>query len=136
MSETNKIVRFGESSPEECRAMDQVLSRIGDKWTVLVVGALSDGPRRYNEIRRIVGTISQRMLTLTLRSLEEDGLVTRTLYPAVPPRVEYELTELAMGLVQVLRPLYDWAVANRPQMDAARAAFRAQREATRSRAAQ
>ena len=109
--------------------MEHVLSRIGDKWTVLVVGALSEGPSRYNEIRRTVGTISQRMLTMTLRNLEEDGLVTRTLYPAVPPKVEYELTELGLSLTLVLRSLYDWAIAHRPQMDAARVVVRARREA-------
>ena len=75
--------------PEECGAISQILSRIGDKWTVLVVSMLGNGPMRFNEIRREIGGISQRMLTLTLRGLERDGLVTRTVFPTVPPRVDY-----------------------------------------------
>src|SRR3978361_1345069 len=84
--------------PEDCRAVSEVLSRGGDKWTVLVVSTLGDGPKRFNELRRALGSISQRMLTLTLRSLERDGLVTRTVFPAVPPRVDYELTDLGGSL--------------------------------------
>src|SRR5579872_6324407 len=80
--------------PEDCRAVSEVLSRVGDKWTVLVVTTLGDGPKRFNEIRRALGSISQRMLTLTLRGLERDGLVTRTVFPTVPPRVDYDLTRL------------------------------------------
>src|SRR5580704_14713821 len=78
--------------PEECRAVSEVLSRVGDKWTVLVVSTLGEGPKRFNELRRALGSISQRMLTLTLRGLERDGLVTRTVFPTIPPRVDYELT--------------------------------------------
>ncbi|MBV9262240.1 MAG: helix-turn-helix transcriptional regulator, partial [Pseudolabrys sp.] len=77
--------------PGDCRAISQVLARVGDKWTVLVVSALGEGPKRFNELRRALGSISQRMLTLTLRSLERDGLVTRTVFPTIPPRVDYEL---------------------------------------------
>src|SRR5258706_2822820 len=77
---------------EDCRAVREVLSRVGDKWTVLVVSTLGDGPKRFNELRRALGSISQRMLTLTLRGLERDGLVTRTVFATVPPRVDYELT--------------------------------------------
>src|ERR1700744_1874944 len=80
--------------PEDCRAVSEVLSRVGDKWTVLVVPTLGDGPKRFNEIRRALGSISQRMLTLTLRGLERDGLVTRTVFPTIPPRVGYQLTNL------------------------------------------
>jgi len=72
--------------PEDCRAVSEVLSRVGDKWTILVVGELGHGPRRFNEIRRALGSISQRMLTLTLRGLEREGLVARTVYATVPPR--------------------------------------------------
>ena len=86
---------------------------VGDKWTILVVGALSKGPLRYNEIQRHVSGISQRMLTLTLKRLEADGIVTRTLFPSVPPRVDYELTELGMTLRGALVPLHRWAAANR-----------------------
>src|ERR1700737_67103 len=80
--------------PEDCRAVSEVLARVGDKWTVLVVTLLGDGPKRLNELRRGLGSISQRMLTLTLRSLERDGLMTRTVFPTIPPRVDYELTKL------------------------------------------
>lgn len=111
---------------ENCRAVSDVLSRIGDKWTVYVVGLLSNGPMRFNEIRRSVGSISQRMLTLTLRGLERDGLVTRTVYPTIPPRVDYELTELGRTLICILKPLGEWAVENRHTVEKARAKFDAQ----------
>src|SRR6201988_4467900 len=78
---------------EDCRAVSEVLSRVGDKWTVLVVSTLGDGPKRFNEIRRALGSISQRMLTLTPLGLERYGLVTRAVFPTVPPRVDYECTK-------------------------------------------
>src|SRR6266576_2105225 len=109
--------------PEDCRAVSEVLSRVGDKWTILVVSELGTGPKRFNEIRRALGSISQRMLTLTLRGLERDGLVTRTMYPTIPPRVDYELTELGRKLIVPLRALAEWARENRPAMLAAREAF-------------
>jgi DNA-binding HxlR family transcriptional regulator len=126
MVDTNSAVRAPEaaSSTEACRAVVETLSRIGDKWTVMVVGALSTGPLRYNEIGRRVEGVSQRMLTLTLKGLEEDGLVTRTMYPTIPPRVDYELTELGRKLIVPLRALADWARKNRPAILAAREAFR------------
>jgi DNA-binding HxlR family transcriptional regulator len=99
------------------------LALIGDKWTVLVVASLSKGTMRYNEIHRNIEGISQRMLTLTLKGLERDGLVTRTLYPTIPPRVDYELTDLGKKLVPPLRALYDWAEEFRPVMLAARDEF-------------
>src|SRR6266496_1828591 len=89
----------------DCRALGDVLSRLGDKWTVFVVGLLSKGPMRFNEIRRTIGGISQRMLTLTLRGLERDGLVTRTVYATIPPRVDYELTDLGRGLANPVQAL-------------------------------
>ena len=79
---------------ERCKAVLETLDRIGDKWTVMVVGVLDDGAMRYNEIQRAVEGISQRMLTLTLKELERDGIVTRTMYPTIPPRVDYALTTL------------------------------------------
>jgi len=126
MVATNTAVRAPEaSSPHAaCKAVVETLARIGDKWTVMVVGALSQGPIRYNEIRRRVEGISQRMLTLTLKGLEQDGLVTRTMYPTIPPRVDYELTELGRKLIVPLRALSKWARENRPAMLAAREAFR------------
>lgn len=90
----------------------RLLDRIGDRWTVLIVGALDDGPRRFTEIATAVEGISQKMLTQTLRSLERDGFVARTAYPVVPPHVEYQLTELGRSLQQPLRALERWAVEN------------------------
>src|SRR5262245_52349401 len=98
---------------EDCRAVSEVLARVGDKWTVLVVGELGQGPKRFNAIRRGLGSISQRMLTLTLRALERDGLVTRTVYPTVPPRVEYALTKLGCSLLEPVSALGLWARRNR-----------------------
>ncbi len=103
--------------------MSEVLSRVGDKWTVLVVTELGNGPKRFNEIRRSLGSISQRMLTLTLRALERDGLVTRTVFPTVPPRVEYELTRLGRSLLDPVSGLGLWARQNRPAIQAARKRF-------------
>jgi DNA-binding HxlR family transcriptional regulator len=109
--------------PEDCRAVSEVLSRVGDKWTVLVVSVLGDGPMRFNEIRRALGSISQRMLTLTLRGLERDGLVTRTVFPTVPPRVDYELTRLGRSLLDPVNGLGLWARRNRPAIEDARRHF-------------
>jgi DNA-binding HxlR family transcriptional regulator len=107
----------------DCRAVSTVLARIGDKWSVLIVALLGDGPKRFNEIKRLVGGISQRMLTLTLRGLERDGLVTRTVYPTVPPRVEYELTELGRSLRAPVEALSLWARANQGEIEQARRRF-------------
>src|SRR3984893_17196602 len=126
MVDTNTAVRApAASNPHEaCKAVVETLARIGDKWTVMVVAALSKGTIRYNEIGRRVEGISQRMLTLTLKGLEQDGLVTRTMYPTIPPRVDYELTRLGRKLIVPLLALYEWARENRPAMLAAREAFR------------
>jgi DNA-binding HxlR family transcriptional regulator len=109
--------------PEECRQVSEVLQRVGDKWTVLVVGELGRGPKRFNEIRRSLGSISQRMLTLTLRGLERDGLVTRTVFPTVPPRVDYELTKLGRSLLEPVNGLGLWARQNQPAIQQARQHF-------------
>ena len=108
---------------EDCRAVSEVLSRVGDKWTVLVVSTLGDGPKRFNELRRALGSISQRMLTLTLRGLERDGLVTRTVFPTIPPRVDYELTKLGRSLLEPVSELGLWARKNRLAIEAARTKF-------------
>jgi len=108
---------------EDCRAVSEVLARVGDKWTVLVVSMLGDGPKRFNELRRGLGSISQRMLTLTLRALERDGLVTRTVYPTIPPRVEYELTKLGHSLLDPVSQLGLWARQNRAAIQEARQHF-------------
>jgi len=96
----------------ECQAVNSVLARVGDKWSVLTIALLGDGPKRFNEMRRLVSGISQRMLTLTLRGLERDGLVTRTVYPTIPPRVDYELTALGRSLREAVEPLGLWARAH------------------------
>ena len=109
--------------PEDCRAISQVLARVGDKWTVLVVSNLGDGPKRFNELRKALGSISQRMLTLTLRGLERDGLVTRTAYPTIPPRVDYELTRLGRSLLEPVNEFSLWARKHRAAMEDARTRF-------------
>ncbi len=126
MGKTNKTVPAVYPTPDGCVAIAETLSRIGDKWTVLVIALLSSGePKRYSELRRELEGISQRMLTLTLKGLEQDGLVTRTMYPTIPPRVDYVLTPLGRKLVLPLQALYDWAVQHRPDMLAARERFQA-----------
>jgi len=110
-------------SKESCPAIREVLDRVGDKWSVLVVGALHDGPRRFSELRRSIEGISQRMLTLTLRGLERDGLVTRTIFPTVPPRVDYELTRTGRTLLEPLMALAEWAAEHRVAIQGARARY-------------
>jgi DNA-binding HxlR family transcriptional regulator len=107
---------------QNCRALGQVLDRIGDKWTVMVVGALSKGPLRFNALLRVIGGVSHRMLTLTLRALERDGLVKRTVHPTVPPRVEYELTKVGKSLIEPLSSLSAWVQKNQAAIEAARLA--------------
>jgi DNA-binding HxlR family transcriptional regulator len=109
--------------PEDCRALSEVLARVGDKWTVLVVSTLGDGPKRFNELRKALGSISQRMLTLTLRGLERDGLVTRTVFPTVPPRVDYELNRLGRSLLKPVSELGLWARKHRAAIQDARQRF-------------
>ena len=107
----------------DCRGVASILARVGDKWSVFVIMLLGDGPRRFNEIKRMVGGISQRMLTLTLRGLERDGLVTRTVFPTIPPRVDYELTDLGRGLWQPVEALGKWAFDHRVEIESARTKF-------------
>jgi DNA-binding HxlR family transcriptional regulator len=101
--------RLPDPNTEHCRAVGSILARVGDKWTVLIVVLLGDGPKRFNEIKRMVGGISQRMLTFTLRGLERDGLVTRTVFATTPQRVDYELTKLGSTLWEAVEPLGSWA---------------------------
>ena len=115
------------SSPV-CRTISTLLSRIGDKWTVLVVQTLAEGPRRFNELRREIPSVSQRMLTLTLRNLERDGLVNRTVTPSIPPRVDYELTELGQSLQKPICGLANWATENVEAIHEAQARFDAERD--------
>ena len=95
-----------------CRTISGLLQRIGDKWSVLVVETLGSGSKRFNELRREIPTVSQRMLTLTLRNLERDGLVNRTVTPTIPPRVDYELTELGRSLQKPICGLVRWSMEN------------------------
>ncbi len=109
--------------PADCRAISDVLARVGDKWSVLVVTRLGAGPLRFNELRRSIGGISQRMLTLTLRGLERDGLVTRTVFPTIPPRVDYALTALGRDLLNPVSALGEWATRNQDKIARAREQF-------------
>jgi DNA-binding HxlR family transcriptional regulator len=109
-----------------CRTISTLLSRIGDKWTVLVVQTLANGPKRFNELRREIPSVSQRMLTLTLRNLERDGLVNRTVTPTIPPRVDYELTDLGHSLQKPICGLANWAMENVETIHAAQARFDAE----------
>ena len=102
-------IQLPDPDTEDCRAVRSILSLVADKWTVLIVVLLGDGPKRFNEIKRLVGGISQRMLTFTLRGLERDGLVTRTVFPTTPQRVDYELTKRGSGLWEAVEPLGLWA---------------------------
>jgi DNA-binding HxlR family transcriptional regulator len=104
----------------QCRAVADVLARIGDKWTVYIVRLLAGGPKRFNEMRREVPAISQRMLSLTLRGLERDGLVNRTVTSSIPPRVDYELTAKGKTLFEPLKVIGQWALANREYVESAR----------------
>ena len=107
----------------DCQVVGKVFSRVGDRWSVLIVMLLGDGPRRFNELRRLADGISQRMLTLTLRGLERDGLVTRTIVPTRPPRVDYALTETGRSLWVPVKALGDWAHAHHADMESARRRF-------------
>lgn len=114
--------------PGECKAVSSILSRVGDKWTVLVVMMLAGEPRRFNELKRLIGGISQRMLTLTLRGLERDGFVTRTIYPTIPPRVDYRLTELGHSLKVPIELLGNWTFAHLPVIEQARQDYDARQQ--------
>ena len=107
----------------ECPKISQVLARVGEKWSVLIIIMLADRPRRFSDLKRSIGGISQRMLTLCLRGLERDGLVKRTVFPVVPPRVEYELTPLGQSLREPVTQLASWAKAHLAELDGARAEF-------------
>ena len=108
---------------EKCPAVREVLNRIGDKWSVQIVDLLGEGPMRFSDLRRSIEGISQRMLTLTLRGLERDGLITRTVFPEIPPRVEYELTKLGDTLLDPIQALSEWATEHRTAIQTAREKF-------------
>jgi DNA-binding HxlR family transcriptional regulator len=119
-------------SADTCPAVREVLNRVGDKWSVQVVGLLGAGPKRFNELRRSIEGISQRMLTLTVRNLERDGLVTRTIEPTIPPKVEYALTELGRTLLVPVAALAQWALDHRTAIHAAQQKYDVTNGATKA----
>jgi DNA-binding HxlR family transcriptional regulator len=108
---------------QTCDTISDMLARIGDKWSLLIVSTLGDGPLRFNELRRRIGDISQKMLSSNLKTLERDGMITRTVAATVPPQVEYELTDLGHELFVPVLALAEWTKQNTPQIVAARAAY-------------
>jgi DNA-binding HxlR family transcriptional regulator len=108
--------------PSMCRVRE-ILERVGDKWSLQVIFHLGDGPLRFTALRRGIDGISQRMLTVTLRGLERDGIVSRTMYPVMPPRVDYELTQMGGTLLHAVGALIEWADQHLAEVDAARQAY-------------
>ncbi len=108
---------------DDCRMVREILDLVGDKWTLYIIATLKDGPVRFNELRRRIDGISQRMLTINLRGLERDGLVKRTLFPTIPPRVDYELTEVGRTLLGPVMALVRWANSNQENIKGARIRF-------------
>lgn len=108
---------------DDCRMVREILDLVGDKWTLYIIATLKDGPVRFNELRRRIDGISQRMLTINLRGLERDGLVKRTLFPTIPPRVDYELTEVGRTLLAPVMSLVMWANSNQENIRGARVRF-------------
>lgn len=117
-----------QHDPASCIRVSEVLARVGDKWSVQVVSALGQGPRRFNELKRSIDGISQRMLTLTLRGLERDGLIGRKVTPSIPPRVDYWLTDLGQSLLAPVQALGNWALTHRTTVDRARTEYDARDE--------
>ena len=115
-------VERGQDAALQCPIRD-VLDRIGDRWSLLILATLTNGTMRFTVLKRAVGDISQRMLAQTLRTLEQDGLVARKVYPTIPPKVEYTLTPLGVSLIEKLIPLYEWAEEHHEEVKAARAAY-------------
>lgn len=116
-------VDYAAEGEANCKALGQILERIGDKWTIMIVGALSRGPMRFNALQRAIPGLSHKMLTTTLRGLERDGLVTRTAFATIPPRVDYELTEQGRSLRAPLLTLATWARSQQPYIEASRKIF-------------
>ena len=124
------LPKFADSDHSQCQMISSLLDRVGDKWTVMVVGVLADGPVRFNAIMREVGGVSHRMLTLTLRGLERDGIVKRRAFPTIPPKVEYELTPLGQSLVEPLEQVMNWVRLNQEIIEKARGVFDARPSTT------
>lgn len=119
----SKVPASCKPSENDCRGTREILDRVGDKWSIYIITQLHAGPLRFNTLKREIGIISQRMLTLTLRGLERDGLVTRTQFPTIPPRVDYALTELGQTLLNPVMALVDWAEKNKSTVAAAQQRF-------------
>ena len=109
-----------------CRRIGDILARIGDKWTILLLMAIGDRRMRFGELHRAIAGVSQRMLTVTLRNLEHDGILIRTVYPTIPPRVEYELSDRGRSLKLALVPIAKWALENQAEIEEARQRVREQ----------
>lgn len=123
------VSKLGEQKdPATCEHLSRMLARICDKWTLLVIRTLGRGPRRFNALRRDVGEISQKMLTQTLKELEENGFVKRTVTPVTPPQVEYALTDLGKDFLRPVRTLAEWVAANSDRITEARSAYAELRE--------
>jgi DNA-binding HxlR family transcriptional regulator len=118
----------GTSGPSTCRARE-VLQRVGDKWSVLAIDLLGQGTMRFTELNRAIDGITARMLTVTLRGLERDGIVTRTIHPVIPPRVEYALTPMGRTLLDTIGQLVTWTDSHLPEIEAARVAYDARHAA-------
>ncbi len=112
----------GQHNPGACRARE-VLDLVADKWSLYVVSCLGTGPRRFTELKRSIDGISQRMLTVALRGLERDGILTRTVYQVMPPHVSYQLTPMGTTLLQATAPLIEWSTQHLTRIDAARADY-------------
>src|SRR6188472_1114933 len=117
------MAKVNEHLPGDCRPIAHILSRVGDKWTILLLNVLGDNTMRFKDLHRAVPGISQRMLTVTLRNLERDGLVGRTIYAQVPPRVEYTLTPVGKSLIPPALALAGWAIEHVPHIEASREAY-------------
>ena len=112
-----------EHHSDDCRPVAHILARVGDKWTILLLRALDDKPMRFKELHRALPGISQRMLTVTVRNLERDGLIIRTVFPTIPPRVDYELSERGQSLKGALQPIGQWVMENRTGIEQSQANF-------------
>jgi DNA-binding HxlR family transcriptional regulator len=112
--------------PADCRRAKDILARVSDKWTILLLMVLGDRRMRFTELHRAINGISERMLTVTLRNLEHDGILIRTVYPTIPPRVEYELSDRGRSLKVALAPIGNWVMENRNDIEEARERFREQ----------
>ncbi|KAF1004727.1 MAG: putative HTH-type transcriptional regulator YybR [Luteibacter sp.] len=122
-AEPQCATHFGQLPTEICQSVSDVLARVGDKWSLLTIAMLAQGSMRFTELKRSLGAISQKVLTSTLRGLERDGYVLRTVTPTIPPRVDYELTALGKDVLPPVGDLARWAVDNRRRVEAARAEF-------------